>query len=121
MADRVLFIGWGRPVRGREEKAVESFNDIVGLLGRMQQEGKMERFELVFLRPHGGDLGGCFICMGTAAQMDAIREDDDFRREMTRADLIVDGLGMIDGFTGEGIASQMELYNEAVSRVPQNA
>ena len=121
MADRCLFVGWGRPVRGREEKAVESFNDIVGLLGRMQQEGRVEGFEILFLDPHGGDLGGCFLLTGTAEQMNAVREDEDFQREMVRADLIVDGLGVIGGYTGEGIASQMEMFNEAVSRVPQAA
>ena len=121
MADRVMFIGWGNPVRGREEKAVESFNDIVGLLGRLQQESRIERFDIVFLRPHGGDLGGCFMLQGTADQLNAVREDDDFRREMTRADLIVDKLGLVDGFTGDAIASQMEIYMEAVAQVPQNA
>jgi len=100
---------------------VESFNDIVGLLGRMQQEGRMEGFEIVFLDPHGGDLGGCFLLTGTADQLHAVREDEDFQREMTRADLIVDGLGLVDGFTGDGIAEQMGRYNEAVAQVPQNA
>ena len=100
---------------------MESFNDIVGLLGRFQQEGRVERFDIVFLDPHGGDLGGCFLLTGTADQLHGIREDEDFQREMVRADLIVDGLGLIDGYTGEGIASQMEMYMEAVAGVPQNA
>ena len=100
---------------------MESFNDIVGLLGRMQQEGRCEGFDIVFLDPHGGDLGGYFMLTGTADQLHAIKEDEDFQREMVRADLIVDGLGLIDGYTGEGIASQMEMYMEAVSRVPQTA
>jgi hypothetical protein len=121
MADRVLFVGWDKPVRGREEKAIESFNDIVGLLGRMQQEGRIERFDVVFLDPYGGDLGGCFMCHGTVDQLHAVREDDDFRREMARASLIVERLGVLGGFTGDGIAEQMGRFMEAVGRVPQNA
>jgi hypothetical protein len=31
MADRLLFIGWGTPIPGREERALEVFNDTMGL------------------------------------------------------------------------------------------
>src|SRR5436190_11842964 len=116
MADRMLFIGWGNPVRGRENAAVESFNDIVGLFGRMQQEGRIEKLDVVFLDPHGGDLAGCFMLHGTADQLYAVREDEDFQREMTRADLIVERLGTVNGFTGDEISRQMELYQEAIAR-----
>ena len=30
MADRVLFIGWSTPVRGREERGLEVFNESIG-------------------------------------------------------------------------------------------
>jgi hypothetical protein len=121
MADRVLFIGWNRPARGREEKAVESFNDIVGLFGRMQQEGRLEKLDIVFLDPHGGDLGGYFMLQCSSEQLHAIEDDDDFRDAMARADLGVDGLGMVEGFTGDGIAREMERYMKAVGQVPQTA
>ena len=42
MADRALFIGFGIPVRGREERAVEVFNEFVGMFGRMQSDGRIE-------------------------------------------------------------------------------
>lgn len=34
MADTGLFTGWGAPVRGREEKGLEVFNEAVGYYGR---------------------------------------------------------------------------------------
>ena len=49
MADRVLFIGWGTTVRGREERALEVFNEAVGLYGRMQQDGRIESFDVTLL------------------------------------------------------------------------
>jgi hypothetical protein len=121
MADSVLFVGFDSPVRGREERAVESFNDVVGMFGQMQQEGRVEGFDTVFLDPHGGDLGGFFLLRGTADQMDAVRHDDEFRRQMTIAQLLVDGLGFVDGQINEGIAREMQTYQEAVSSVPQLA
>ena len=53
MADRVLFISWRMVVRGREERALEVFNEALGLYGRMQQEGRIERFDVVLLEPNG--------------------------------------------------------------------
>ena len=49
MADRILFITWKAPVRGLEERAVESFNEAIGLYGRMQQEGRIESFDVALL------------------------------------------------------------------------
>jgi hypothetical protein len=46
MADRMLFISWGTPVRGLEERGLDVFNEAIGLLGRMQQEGRIESFDV---------------------------------------------------------------------------
>ena len=45
MADRLLFISWGSVVAGREEIALEVFNESVGLYGRLQQDGRIEGFD----------------------------------------------------------------------------
>jgi hypothetical protein len=120
MADRVLFIGWRIPVHGREERAVEVFNDCVGLYGRLQQEGRIEGFDVIFLASNP-ELGGCFQLRGTAEQLYAVREDEAFQRAMIDAELAVEGMHIVDGYTGEGIAGQMGMYTEAVSRVTQTA
>src|ERR1043165_10240033 len=55
MADRAVFIGFGQPVRGREERAVDVFNEFVGMCGRMQTDGRIEDMDVTLLDPHGGD------------------------------------------------------------------
>jgi len=120
MADRVLFISWGTPVRGREERALEVFNEAVGLWGRMQQEGRIESFDVVLLDPNGA-LNGYVQIDGTAAQLAEAMEAEDFRRNLADAGLIVDDLRVVDGWCNEGIAHQMALYQAAVSDVPQQA
>lgn len=120
MADRVLFIGWKTPVRGREERGLEVFNESIGLYGRMQQEGRIEEFNVVLLDP-SGDLNGYIELHGSAEQLSAARESEDFRRTLVDASLIVDGLRIIDGFANDGIARQMALYQEGIARVPQIA
>ena len=120
MADRVLFIGWGKPVRGREERALEVFNESLGLYGRMQQEGRIESFDITLLDANAV-LSGYAELKGDAAQIQAVQEDEAFRRTIIDASLIVEDLSVVAGYTNAGIAAEMALYTEAVAKVPQNA
>jgi hypothetical protein len=120
MADSVLFISWGESIPGREERGLEVFNEAIGLYGRMQQDGRIESFDVVLLAPNG-DLGGYFELHGSAEQLGAVRQDDDFRRVLTDAQLIVKQMRVIEGSTGEGIARDVALYQEAIGKVPQMA
>ncbi len=120
MADRVLFLGWGTPVRGREERGLEVFNEAVGLYGRMQQDGRIEGFDVVLLEPNGG-LNGYMQLRGSAEQIAAVRADDEFRRITVDASLVVDELRLVDGFCNEGIAQELSIYQEGIAKVPQRA
>jgi hypothetical protein len=120
MADRVLFISWGENVAGREERGLEVFNEVVGLYGRMQQEGKIESFDVALLEPNPGSEGYMAI-HGSVDQINAVKQDDDFRRTLVDASLIVHDLSMVEGFTNAGIAREMERYQEAISKVPQHS
>lgn len=118
MADRVLFLGWGTPVRGSEERGLEVFNDAIGLYGRMQQDGRIESFDVVLLDPNA-ELGGYMELRGSAEQVAAVRESEDFRRMLVDASLVVDSLRLHSGVANEGIAADMALYQEAIAMVPQ--
>ena len=118
MADRVLFISWGTPVPGREERGLEVFNDALGICGRMQQEGRIEKFDVVLLEPNG-ELNGYIEMHGSAEQIAAVHEDEEFQRNTIDASLVVNNLRHIDGATNDEVARQVALYQESVSRVPQ--
>lgn len=120
MADRVLFISWGTPVRGCEERALEVFNESLGLYGRMQQDGRIEGFDVILFDPNG-DTNGCIEIRASAAQIEDVREDEEFVRNMVAAGLVVDRLRLMDGYTNEGVVQMMALYQEAISKVPQRA
>lgn len=120
MADRMLFIGWGDVARGREERALEVFNEALGILGRMEQDGRIEGFDVALLMPNAG-LDGYMQVRGTAAQIAAVRDDPEFMRNTVDAGLVVDGLRHIEGFCNDGVARQMAMYSEATARVGQTA
>ena len=70
MAEAALFIGWGEVARGREKRALDVYSDSLST-GRLQQEGRIERFDVAVLNPTGGDLGGFIMLRGTAEQIDS--------------------------------------------------
>jgi hypothetical protein len=118
MADRVLVISWGEPVRGREERALEVFNETLGLAGRMQQDGRVESFDVVLLAPNG-ELGGYLELHGSSEQIAALDQDEEFMRNTVDASLIVENLRQTSGYTNEGVARQMAMYQDAIGKVPQ--
>lgn len=120
MADRVLFISWGENVAGREQRGLEVFNEAIGMYGRMQEEGRIESFEVVLLAPNA-DMDGYVAVHGSAEQLAALRESDEYIRSMTQASMIVHDLRAAEGYTGAGIARVMEIFQEAAEQVPQLA
>lgn len=118
MADRVLFITWERPARGLEERALESFNEALGIAGRRQQDGRIEGFDVVLFEPNG-ELGGYIAIRGSAEQIAALREDDEFRHSTANAMMCVDGMRHLEGRTDEAVAGEIEMFEEAIATVPQ--
>ena len=116
MADRVLFLSWGAPTAGREERSVEVFNDALGYYGRLQQEGRIERFDVALFGAHAG-INGYMVLHGSHAQLDAVEEDDEFRDITTAAALVVADLDICEGVTDAGIAAEMERYQAQTARV----
>jgi hypothetical protein len=86
----------------------------------MQQEDRIESFDVALLSL-SPQLGGYIQANGTAQRLAAVREDEEFRRFLTEASLVVDDLWLSDGFANAGVAEQMTMYTEAIAKVPQTA
>ena len=121
MADRLLFIGWDEVSRGREDRAIECFNESVGYYGRLQQQGMIEGMDVCLLVPNGAGLQGYIALHGSADQLHRVREEEEFMRLFTEASICVDGMRILDGFTNEAIGRQMGMYQQAVAKVAQPA
>jgi len=86
----------------------------------MQQDGRIESFDVALLEPNG-DLGGYITVRGSAAQIAGMRADDEFQRNRINAQLAVEGIRHIEGYTDAGVAAQMAMYTEAIAKIPQRA
>jgi hypothetical protein len=120
MADRIIVISWGQPLEAREQHGLEVFQEALGYYGELQQAGRIEAFDVVLL-PGAALMNGCMLLRGSHAQLDAISEEERFRRLMIDASLVVSDLRVSEGYTGEGVAAEMALYADAIGRVPQMA
>ncbi len=117
MADYGIFIGFGTPVRGREAKSLEVFNEAMQYYTRLQQEGTIESFEAAFLEPHGGDLGGFILLRGERRKLGQLRVDAEFERLTTRADLVVERIGIVGATLGDGMAQSIGVFQDAISEL----
>ncbi len=112
MADTALFIGWGWPVRGREQQAIQVFQEGVQYWTRLQQQGEIDGFEVFTLEPHGGDLSGFAILHGSPEKLNRLRYSEEFGRISTRANLIVEHYGVVLAFTGQELNRQFAEYGQ---------
>lgn len=117
MADAAIFVGWGQPVRGREMKGLQVFNEAIAYYGRLQQAGTIESFEPVLLTVHGGDLAGFVLLRGDVNKLNALKQTDEFQKTTLRAGQIVDGLGVIDAAIGASLATGMANYAAAITEL----
>ena len=110
-----LFIGWGQPTRGREQAALDVFNDSVTYYGARLEDGTITSFEPVILDPHGGGLNGFFLVKGEPDKLVAMRATEEFQRLNVRATLIVDELGVIAAHAGDAVLTQLGYFTDAAA------
>src|ERR1700693_381674 len=110
MSDHGLFIGFGIPVRGRETRAVEVFNEATQYYAGLQQKGTITSFEVALLEFHGGELGGFVLLRGEREKIAMLRVDPEFQRLQTRASLAGENIGVVGGVLGAELQRQMSDY-----------
>ena len=102
MADRVIFMGWNRPLVGREQQAMQLFQKSMEYWEKQKTEGQIESYEPVFLNYHGGDLNGFVMVRGEAEKLAEVQNDGTFLDLATEANYCLEGYGVIIGYVGEG-------------------
>jgi hypothetical protein len=108
MATAVLFIGWDRPVAGRES---EAYKFLMGegqeALNKFQKQGFFERTERIMLTPHCGSTNGMILLFGERAKLDELRRTDEFERFSIQLVTMFQGYGVVPGLNGEGLDRAM--------------
>jgi hypothetical protein len=113
MAGEALFIGWGPVVRGREKQGLQVFQQSMEYYAKLQQDGRIEGFDVFLLAPHGGDLNGFVTLRAERQALAQVRFSDEFERLLVRASSIIDSLGVVIAYSGDALAKQMDLFSQA--------
>jgi hypothetical protein len=116
MAEAGFWVAWGLPTEGRELQALDLLNETRGYLARLAQDGLIERYDVVILKPQTTELGGFFLIQGTQAQIDALRRDAGFQVWVNRVQLAADRVAIVDAWVNEGIAEAADLYEQALRK-----
>src|SRR5687768_6436336 len=93
----VLFISANRPIPGREKDAKALWMETPGWLDSQQKAGFFMRWDGFWLTPHGGDMNSVWVCYGERAKLDEWRRTDAFEAWVFRAQMCLDGLGVVPG------------------------
>jgi hypothetical protein len=116
MAEAALCSMWGSAVPGREKQALNVFNESIQWWAGLQQEGKIERFDVTVLAPSGGDVAGFLVARGTAEQIDSLRRSKEYQQQLARALLVASHFNVSDAYVDEGLAQLMGQYQEVIQQ-----
>lgn len=112
-----MFVGWGAPVRGREQQAAKVFGEWVEMLGKWQSTGAIKSFAPVFIQPNQSTLGGFFLVNGEEAKLTQLMNSEETRKAQTRAQLIVDNFTVMHALTGDEVGKQMQLFTSNANEI----
>jgi hypothetical protein len=115
MGMNALMIGWGAAVRGREQKALEAFQEVLQFYGKLQQQGEIQSFEPVALEAHGGELAGFLLVKGDPEKLARIRGSEEFIALTSRAQLLVDDIGVVGAFVGDSMQSLFADFGKQIA------
>jgi ribosomal protein S18 acetylase RimI-like enzyme len=116
----MIYIAWGPPAPGCEQRTLELLDEAIGLYGRMQQEGLIDSFDVGLMKPNG-ETDGFVVLRGTEEQLGLVGADERFRRSVVAAKAAVQGLRVYPGYANTGVAEQLARYRESVAGEVQPA
>lgn len=112
MAKGSLLVGWGEIIAGREKAAQATLNNAMKYIVRLQQEGKIDHFEVVVLEPHGSDLNGFVLITGEKETIAQLRAEDEFVSVMVGVQLVHRNVRVVGAYTGAEMQSLLALWDE---------
>lgn len=115
MANAGLLVGWNRAFPGHEAHTVAKFGEYIGFLTVQVMEKKIESFEPVITRPHGGDLNGFFLIRGERAQLNALQDSDQWKDWEVWGAYHLQGFGVVEVNLGAEIAETMKRFGKLAS------
>jgi len=114
MYEEAIFIGWKRPVPGKESAAIELLGMATSFFQKEKRADNITDVQTVFLSAHAGDLNGFVLVRGEPAKLDALRRDDDFVNIAMKSTIVLEGFCIIPSYVGESLQKYLAAYQRAI-------
>jgi hypothetical protein len=112
--NHALFLGWNRPVAGREFDSIETFAGFTKYLDTIRDEKIIDSYEPVMLEQHGGDLNGFIIIRGERDKLHELTNRDEWRMWNAKGSFLLQNWGLTHAYIGEGVGERMETYRKVI-------
>lgn len=109
--DTGLLIRWGRPIAGREEPAVQLFEDSTKFLTDLASKGKISYFEpFLYSTSDLEDELGFFVVKGPVTEIFTLIDSEPYKTLVTKANLLLHHVRIEMLVVGEQIALQIDRF-----------
>lgn len=102
----VMFLGYNRPVTGREIAASQTIESLVKYLEKAIKSKLITSYDTVSLTVHGGDLNGFILIRGNRKNLDEMRASEEFDELAIKAHMVMTGVSVLTGVYGEAVTTR---------------
>jgi hypothetical protein len=104
MSNAALFVSWGRPLQGRESKALEVFSQVMEHYAGLEQQKKVAAHR-TYLTTTGSmeRLGGFMVIEGSVEQLRSVVDSDEWTTLWLRAEHCVGAVEIVHCVMGSEI------------------
>lgn len=111
--DGAVMISFGAVVPGREQLAVASFTELSRYLGRLVADERLRGFKPFFFADGlVGDVSGFFLLEGQRDDLEAVRREPEFGRQLLRAGAASSNVRVHTLVAGSEAGRLVNLYRE---------
>lgn len=114
--DYAFFIGWNRPVAGREFDTIEAYGGFAKYLDTQVENGTIGSHESYMLDQHGGDLNGFWLIRGDRTKLEELSQSEDWMRWVAKGVYTFEGFGVLRACTGNALQTRMTHYQNVIKK-----
>ena len=117
MSEAALFIGWNRPVVGRETQAANFWKESLNFYTTLQKEGTIESYEPVLLTANGGTMNGFFLLRGNQNKLDALQHDERYLDFTIKANVLLENFSAVPAWVDKGLEKVIARYTMLAAKI----
>ena len=117
MANAAIVTFWGSPIPGREQKALQFFNEATQFWTYKKDQGEIESIDSFVLDDFNAEISGLTIIVGDRDKLEKLSRSDEVISLGHRGELLLKNWRTARCFVGEGLQGRMANYAKQVAEL----